>query len=111
MQGGGGTALSVTFCATAAFSCLGGLFVACFWPTLPAAAADHICTGSMSLFSLPAAAGISGCVVVPWAIGALGDIFGPRAGMLVLPAAMAGLIVMLLVASRYMRSNCKPGQQ
>ena len=90
---------------------LGGLFVACFWPTLLAVASDHICIGSMSLFSLLAAAGVSGCVVVPWAIGALGDIFGLRAGMLVLPASMGMLIVMLLVASRYMHSNCEPGQQ
>ena len=90
---------------------LGGLFVACFWPSLLAVASDHICIGSMSLFSLLAAAGVSGCVVVPWAIGALGDIFGLRTGMLVLPTAMGMLIVMLLVASRYMRSNCEPGQQ
>jgi len=88
---------------------LGGLFVACFWPTLLAVASDHICTGSMSLFSLLAAAGIGGCVVVPWAIGALGDLFGLRTGILVLPISMALLIVMLLVASRYMHRNCKPG--
>ena len=84
---------------------LGGLFVASFWPTLLAVASDHICAGSMSLFSLLAAAGISGCVVVPWAIGALGDIFGLRTGVLVLPLSMALLIVMLLVASRTMRSG------
>lgn len=87
---------------------LGGLFVACFWPTLLAVASDHICTGSMSLFSLLAAAGIAGCVIVPWAIGALGDVLGLRAGILVLPASMALLIVMLLVAARYMRSTCDP---
>lgn len=85
---------------------LGGLFVACFWPTLLAVASDHICTGSMSLFSLLAAAGIAGCVLVPWAIGALGDLFGLRVGMLVLPVSMALLLGLLLLASRHMRGNC-----
>jgi len=74
---------------------LGGLFVACFWPTLLSVASDHISTGSTSLFSLLAAAGVGGCVVFPWAIGRLGDAFGLRIGMLVLPASMVILLVML----------------
>ncbi|MBU0610227.1 MAG: MFS transporter [Armatimonadetes bacterium] len=74
---------------------LGGLFVACFWPTLLSVASDHISTGSTSLFSLLAAAGVGGCVVFPWAIGRLGDAFGLRIGMLVLPVSMVILLVML----------------
>jgi fucose permease len=74
---------------------LGGLFVACFWPTLLSVASDHISTGSTSLFSLLAAAGVSGCVLFPWAIGALGDLLGLRVAVLVLPTSMALLLVML----------------
>lgn len=85
--------------AYALFS-LGGLFVACFWPTLLAVASDRISQGSTSLFSLLAAAGVSGCALVPWAIGALGDVVGLRSAVLVLPVSMALLVVMLLAASR-----------
>jgi fucose permease len=76
---------------------LSGLFVACFWPTLLSVAGHHIAAASTSLFALLAAAGIVGCVVVPWAIGAMGDAFGLRPAMLLLPAAM-GLLVILLVS-------------
>lgn len=82
---------------------LGGLFVACFWPTLLSVASDHISTGSTSLFSLLAAAGVSGCVIFPWAIGALGDLFGLRAAVLVLPASMLVLLVMLALVWRMTR--------
>ena len=77
---------------------LGGVFVACFWPTLLAVASDSIATGSTVLFSLLAAAGIVGCVLVPWAIGALGDLCGLRLAMLVLPASCLLLAGALLGA-------------
>jgi len=83
---------------------LGGLFVACFWPTLLSVASDHISTGSTSLFSLLAAAGVGGCVIFPWAIGRLGDAFGLRLGMLVLPVSMVVLIVMLAGMGKLARS-------
>ena len=85
--------------AYALFS-LGGLFVACFWPTLLAVASDRISQGSTALFSLLAAAGVSGCALVPWIIGALGDVVGLRSAVLVLPVSMALLVVMLLAAYR-----------
>lgn len=78
---------------------LSGLFVACFWPTLLSIGSDQIAPGSTSLLSLLGAAGVSGCVIVPWAIGALGDLFGLRLAMLVLPASMILLIVLLATAS------------
>lgn len=81
---------------------LGGLFVACFWPTILAVASDHISAGSTALFSLMAAAGVGGCVIVPWAIGQIGDMCGLRAAVLVLPATMVLLIAMLLWAGRYL---------
>lgn len=79
---------------------LSGIFVACFWPTILAVASDHISSGCTALFSVLSAAGIIGCIMVPWAIGALGDIVGLRLAMLVLPAATALLIIILLIASR-----------
>ena len=79
---------------------LGGLFVACFWPTILAVASDNIAAGSTSLFALLAAAGIIGCVVVPWAIGALGDAFGLRTGILLLPGSMVLQVILLQAASR-----------
>jgi len=79
---------------------LGGLFVACFWPTLLAVASDHIATGSASLFALLAAAGITGCVIFPWGIGALGDACGLRAGVLLLPASMVAQVVVLGAVAR-----------
>jgi len=79
---------------------LGGLSVACFWPTLLAVASDNIATGSASLFALLAAAGIAGCVVFPWAIGALGDAFGLRGGVVLLPVSMVMQVAVLAAASR-----------
>lgn len=91
--------LGLTFAPTAkvcyVLFALGGLFVACLWPTLLAVASDRIASGSTVLFSLLAAAGVGGCVIFPWAIGRLGDLFDLRIGMLVLPASMLVLLVML----------------
>ncbi|MEN6643845.1 MAG: MFS transporter [Armatimonadia bacterium] len=78
---------------------LSGLFVACFWPTLLSIGSDQIAPGSTSLLSLLGAAGVSGCVIVPWAIGALGDLFGLRLAMLVLPTSMILLIILLATAA------------
>jgi fucose permease len=80
---------------------LSGIFVACFWPTLLAIASDHISSGCTSLFSLLSAAGVTGCIVVPWAIGALGDLIGLRLAMLVLPSCTVLLLIVLQLASRY----------
>lgn len=84
---------------------LGGLFVACFWPTILAIASENIAVGSTSLFSLLAAAGVTGCVIFPWAIGALGDAFGLRWAVIILPISMVLLIAMLLAAHRYVTSE------
>ena len=98
-----GLAFAPTLWSTYVLFSLGGLFVACFWPTLLSVASDHICRGSTALFALLGGAGVSGCVIVPWAIGALGDLVGLRGAVLVLPAAMAGLMVLLAVISRLTR--------
>lgn len=82
---------------------LSGLFVACFWPTLLSIGSEHIAAGSTSLFSLLGAAGVTGCVIFPWIIGALGDAVDLRHAVLVLPSAMLVLIGMLLWARLYTR--------
>ncbi len=84
---------------------LGGLFVACFWPTLLAVASDYLACGSTTLFAFLSAAGVTGCIVVPWLIGALGDACGLRWAMTVLPATMICLAVLLLGGSRWMRAQ------
>ncbi len=60
----------------------------------------NIATGSASLFALLAAAGITGCVIFPWGIGALGDVFGLRIGVLLLPVSMVAQVVVLSAVSR-----------
>lgn len=82
---------------------LGGLFVACFWPTLLSVASDHISAGSTALFALMATAGVAGCMLFPWLMGRIGDIWGLRAAMLVLPASMIILLAMLGAAARLIR--------
>ena len=83
---------------------LGGLFVACFWPTLLAVASEKIAAGSAGLFALLACGGVLGCVVFPWAMGALGDLAGLRVGVAVLPVSMA-LLGLTLLAFRAATKN------
>jgi len=104
-----GLALAPTLWSTYILFSLGGLFVACFWPTLLSVASDHISQGSTALFSLLGAAGVSGCVVIPWAIGALGDLVGLRGAVLVLPGAMLGLLALLAAVSHLTRHETRDG--
>jgi fucose permease len=78
----------------------GGLCIACFWPTILSVASDHIAPGSTSLFALLASAGVIGSMAVPWAIGVLGDAFGLRGAVALLPACMIGVLVLLVFAAR-----------
>ena len=87
---------------------LGGLFVACFWPTLLAVASAEVQVGSASMFAMLAASGIAGCMLFPWGIGAVGDLAGLRAGTLLLPVSMALLVVLLLVAWRQSKAHHVP---
>jgi len=89
-----------TVSAAWALFALGGLLVACFWPTILALAAEEVQVGSATMFALLAAAGISGCTVFPWGIGALGDAAGLRVGVALLPASMVAELVLLLYARR-----------
>jgi len=87
---------------------LGGLFVGCFWPTILAVAAERVQTGSATMFALLAAAGISGCTLFPWCIGALGDAAGLRVGAALLPASMVLEVGVLLVACRAGTGDGRP---
>jgi fucose permease len=82
---------------------LSGLFVACFWPTMLSVASDHISAASTWLFALLSAAGVLGCVIFPWVIGVLGDGFGLRSAVLVLPASMLVLLALMIPAARLVR--------
>ena len=82
---------------------LSGLFVACFWPTILAVATQRVQAGSTTMFALLAAAGISGCIVFPWAIGAIGDAAGLRLGVALLPAAMVIEGALLVAVWRALR--------
>jgi len=82
---------------------LGGLFVACFWPTILAVASEQISAGSATLFALLAGAGISGCVIFPWGIGSLGDLHGLRIGILLLPVSMVLMVATLGVVAGLLR--------
>lgn len=83
-----------------AFAGVGGLAVACFWPTLLAIATEVLDDTSTAMLALLAAAGIFGCALFPWLLGLLGDAFSLRAGLVLLPVAMlalAGVLMVLLV--------------
>lgn len=91
---------------------LGGLFIACFWPTILSLASDNIASGSTSLFALLASAGVIGSMTVPWLIGALGDHIGLRGALLVMPVCMVGVVALLVVVTRLLSStNIAPDHQ
>ena len=79
---------------------LGGLLVACLWPTILAVAAEKVQVGSATMFALLAAAGISGCTAFPWCMGRIGDVAGLRAGAALLPCSMVVAAVLFLAAWR-----------
>lgn len=99
-----GATAGLSFASTAAqgwaLFALGGLFVACFWPTLLAIAAERVQSGSTAMFALLAGAGITGCMVYPWAIGAIGDLAGLRVGVALMPATLLVQAALLLVSRR-----------
>ena len=107
----GGLMFVNTLAAAWALFALGGLFVACFWPTLLSIASENIAAGSTSLFSLLGAAGVSGCVIFPAVIGALGDAFGLRLAVIILPISMVLIIAMLIAARGYVKAEKETGQE
>lgn len=94
--------------ARAACLCLVGLGVACFWPTLMAAAGDRFPQGGASMFSVLSLAGSAGCAAVPVVVGFLGERFGSLAPAL---ACLALLPALLLAGSPLLPgpANSTPG--
>ncbi len=76
---------------------LAGLTIACCWPTLLAIATETLETTSTPMFVLLETFGIVGCGVSPLALGVLGDAYGIRSGLLLLPVA-SGTLAAVLVA-------------
>ena len=78
--------------AQAACLCLVGLGVACFWPTLMAAAGDRFPQAGASMFSVLSFVGSTGCAAVPVVVGYVGERFGSLApalaGLALLPALL-----------------------
>jgi fucose permease len=84
---------------------LGGLFVACFWPTILAIAAEEMEGASTAMFAVLAAAGISGCALYPWGIGLIADAAGLRAGLWLMPAGMVAQVFVMGAALRLARAG------
>lgn len=75
---------------------LSGIFISSLWPGILAAAAETISKDITMLFVLLSAAGIGGFSVIPWAMGAFGDIWGLRRSFIFIPACLIALIVFLI---------------
>ena len=87
---------SVTFASLG----LGGLCVACFWPGILSVATRRIAAGSATLLASLSVAGIVGLGAMPWGVGVLGDRFGLRVGLGLLPVAMVATGLTLMAAFR-----------
>ena len=86
--------------ASLLFLTLAGVGVASFWPSILAIATRRIAAGSATLLAMLSVAGIVGFGVIPWLVGLLGDRFGLRAGLALLPAGLTVACVALIAALR-----------
>jgi fucose permease len=86
-----GSMVSVFFLLAAA-----GLIVSGFWPSLLAIASRKIPCETTTLFILVVSSGIGGFGAAPYIIGALGDRWGLRGGLFLVPLLFLGTAVLLL---------------
>ena len=77
-----------------------GLSIACFWPSIQSHAAATIPLDSTMLFILLSCAGIPGFGLTSWIMGLVAESHGLRTSLLVIPAELALLAVVMLVAGR-----------
>jgi fucose permease len=77
-----------------------GLSIACFWPSIQSHAAATIPLDSTMLFILLSCAGIPGFGLTSWIMGLVAESYGLRTSLLVIPAELALLAVVMLVAGR-----------
>jgi len=73
-----------------------GAAVASFWPSLQAYAVDRLPFDPTGIFILLSCGGICGFASVPWAMGAIGDRVGLKAGFWVVPICLIALTLLLL---------------
>ncbi len=82
---------------TFALLALAGVGVGPFWPSIQSYAADRLPVDTTMLFILLSCAGVPGCGLATWLVGAAGDAIGLRAAFLIVPAcflAIAGLMAL-----------------
>jgi fucose permease len=58
-----------------------GLAISCLWPSTMAMAADRFPHGGASMFGMLSALGNTGCLVMPWVVGATAALAEARAGL------------------------------
>lgn len=80
-----------------------GFCAASFWPSVLAVAGKTLRVGSTLLFVMLACAGIAGYGLTPWLIGLIGDLYGLRTGLAVVPVVFAALAAVLVVEARIQR--------
>ena len=74
-----------------------GLIVSGFWPSLLAIASRRLPCETTTMFILIVSSGMGGFGVTPYLIGTLGDRWGLKGGLLILPVLFLGTAVLLLV--------------
>ena len=75
---------------------LGGVSVACFWPTLQAYAVDRMRFDPTGVFILLSCGGIGGFAMVSWVMGIVGDHYGLVSSFWIIPGCLGGLAATLL---------------
>lgn len=83
--------LSLAACAT------GGLTVSLLWPGILSLSTARFPLAGGSMFALLAAAGDTGCAVMPWLVGLVADRSSLSIGLLVATTCPAALILVLLL--------------
>lgn len=78
---------------------LGGLCMACFWPSILSLATSHMAPGSATPLAMLSVAGIAGFGGVPLLIGLVGEWGGLRVGLLVLPVGLLASVGALKAAT------------
>ncbi len=92
-----GLALLPSLWVTFLLAGVAGLCVAAFWPGILSLAARRIGAGSATLFALLSVAGIAGFGLMPPIVGVVGERFGLRAGLCVVPGGFIGAALLLKV--------------
>ncbi|MFO7956136.1 MAG: MFS transporter [Candidatus Brocadiia bacterium] len=96
----GALALVDSLPATLVLLGVAGLCVASFWPGTLSLAARDISVSSSTVYAMLAMAGIFGFGFAPYGVGLVGEWWGLRAGLWVVPCAFIGATVIFTMALR-----------